>query len=584
MYDVSLFHIQAKVFQKLYCVKAQFYLQLSSGRNYKIVLLSSDRKANTSTRYLLVSFDKKYKKVTPINNKDSKEIMEIISKVELNDECEQFFKQIDIDKLSSSENSGLISLSNRVSIMIGKQAFNGEKNEIGVSLKDKNIIDPICFCFVAFNGMDQYTYFSLNSIQQPLYQEFHLLDDITIYILKKKIAIFSTDKLEVNRYTVNFNCSIYGVSSLKNMATSQLVLRNVDPIESLEFVSNTAGLEEWKMEYPEGHEPGYCWYTVIIPIRCIVIEREFGIGNVRFLKQTDEDVEELRGYMDKTNTKVMCYAKVYINEYSFYNALVKAKSQINQALDLVVNLCRDDSLFSKHSISNEIKSKDLRYLDVKPILDDWVYLENSFNEQKIIYNSLNISKITEMNVDSDTISVLENCQEIELLLIRLAESENKNVEPLFNALKWVRKAWDSNDKEDQIIYAIIALEFIVATEENSPLIVKQKKKLIKRDLEQSIRNNFVGQENIEELITELNKKIDFACSDTPFFVKLKKLIERLNVPVDETYIELIKSARGKRNDIVHGRSGGNLSLRDIKKLCEIVSLIAFYKINSLEVS
>lgn len=65
-------------------------------------------------------------------------------------------------------------------------------------------------------------------------------------------------------------------------------------------------------------------------------------------------------------------------------------------------------------------------------------------------------------------------------------------------------------------------------------------------------------------------------------IKLKGLIARLNIHVSEKDIELIKKAREKRNDIVHGRRSQKMLFEEVWKLCEIVSLLTFTKLKALE--
>ncbi|MCB2291900.1 hypothetical protein LGK97_19575 [Clostridium sp. CS001] len=185
--------------------------------------------------------------------------------------------------------------------------------------------------------------------------------------------------------------------------------------------------------------------------------------------------------------------------------------------------------------------------------------------------------------NTSTILALNDSEKIELMMIKLAEAEDKNVLPLFNALKWVRKAWDSTDEDDQIIYSIIALEFVVSGEKGEPLIEKSKRKLIKKDLEQSLRSHYDCSGKLEGLIAKVLDEFDHAYSDTPFFVKLQILIKRLEIELSDDYIDLIKTARTKRNDIIHGRNSGDISYHNVKRLCQIVSQITFSKINSLEV-
>lgn len=63
-----------------------------------------------------------------------------------------------------------------------------------------------------------------------------------------------------------------------------------------------------------------------------------------------------------------------------------------------------------------------------------------------------------------------------MLLLKANGTNDKELTPLFNSLKWIRRAWDAEDFDDKVIYSIIALEFIVSKEPNSPMMEKSLRK------------------------------------------------------------------------------------------------------------
>ena len=134
-----------------------------------------------------------------------------------------------------------------------------------------------------------------------------------------------------------------------------------------------------------------------------------------------------------------------------------------------------------------------------------------------------------------------------------------------------------------ILNIIIALEFIVSKEPNVPMMSKSLRKACIKAIEEVI-TNFEGLIDCSPtFLNDVSEKFHRAYTETPFMVKLRNLIARLEIPVTENEYELITLARKHRNDIIHGRSGTLLPTDDIYRLCECVGRIALYKINSLEV-
>lgn len=171
--------------------------------------------------------------------------------------------------------------------------------------------------------------------------------------------------------------------------------------------------------------------------------------------------------------------------------------------------------------------------------------------------------------------MLSNLSDIELQLIRNYDKASESFSSLFDSLKWINKAWSSPDDEDKIIYSIIALEFSVAHEKGEPLVDKLNRNLIKNDLRTSIEAHCAG--NLE-LSQQLLEKFDASCTEPPFMLKLRNMIERLGIPISESDFSLLVRARKKRNDIIHGKAGSKLTIHEVRLLCEIISTIVFYRL------
>ena len=168
-----------------------------------------------------------------------------------------------------------------------------------------------------------------------------------------------------------------------------------------------------------------------------------------------------------------------------------------------------------------------------------------------------------------------------MLLLKANGTNDKEITPLFNSLKWIRKSWDTNDFDDKIINAIIALEFIVSKEKNVEMMDKSTRKKCK----EAIKDVILEKVNLDEegYLKNIFEKFDRAYTETPFMLKLTNLINRLNIPISKDEFTLISNARKQRNGIIHGKDDMILPTDEVFRLLQCISKIAFYKINSLEV-
>ena len=75
-----------------------------------------------------------------------------------------------------------------------------------------------------------------------------------------------------------------------------------------------------------------------------------------------------------------------------------------------------------------------------------------------------------------------------MLLIKATGTNDEEITPLFNSLKWIRKSWETSNFEDKIINIIIALEFIVSKEPNVPMMSKSLRKACIKAIKEVITN------------------------------------------------------------------------------------------------
>lgn len=311
------------------------------------------------------------------------------------------------------------------------------------------------------------------------------------------------------------------------------------------------------------------------------ITNSFGVGCVEFFTKEDQSISRILDFEDNFRA-YKTFALVHVNSEKMYLAFQIGKQQIEQTLDLLINLLKDDSLFSIHSLGNHLLSRDIDFFERKVELAPWVYIETPFNDAHISYNFQETGNPSPLQVSGIFLELIPEIKKAELLLIKATGTNDEEITPLFNSLKWIRKSWEASKFEDKIINIIIALEFIVSKEPNVPMMSKSLRKACIKAIKEVI-TSFEGDVDCNPaFLNDISVKFHRAYTETPFMVKLKSLIDRLGIPVTENEYELIALARKHRNDIIHGRNSTLLPTDDIYRLCECVGRIALYKIDSLE--
>ncbi|KIL39298.1 hypothetical protein SD70_21120 [Gordoniibacillus kamchatkensis] len=325
----------------------------------------------------------------------------------------------------------------------------------------------------------------------------------------------------------------------------------------------------------------------MVPIYKLVLKSSIGLANVT-LTPSGQNTRELENiyklleddaHIFKDNT----LAIIHIENDNIYDAYNIAKIQIQQSLDVLMHLVRSDTLFQGFSTTDKVQYWKRDELTPKPELSSWFYIEDNFTGEYIATNTDKIIEPEALVLDDNFNSKLSLLEWYESLFFELADNKNKKIESLFSALKWLRRSWDADNAEDQIIYAIIALEFVIAGESAPPLISPNYQESIIRASLEALNEIYIGDEKEKKLIIQqLKQKLSHALTDAPLLSKMRSLIQRLNVPIAEEDIMRIKNARTLRNEVVHGKSSEALKLIDVWKLNNAIGLITAHKLKSIK--
>lgn len=424
----------------------------------------------------------------------------------------------------------------------------------------------------------------------PLYNDIDFSISFPEYDLKHRGNIVRIEKAN-SSYLLYIHG--YPIEVLQSTQGSGTVFKNiVNPFSVMDFVVNHADSDVSGIVYPHSEEKPVHNYIVVGVLRNIDVEFEdCAIGDVRIGTQIDASEEFKNAIL---NVGVDNYTLIWVNVYadSLYSAFSKGKKLLNGATEFLSFILKNDMYsdwFGTLDAKNEIWDVRSHYPQIS--LSKVFYIENCIMGESITITDENIRIPSGIKLDENSEYLFE-CDWIESFFKNLEKEDEKTLR-LRYALKWISEAWGTEDSYDKVIYCSMALEFIVNGEKGSNIfdehaIKNGLQKLSKRKRRELIDDIYEKAkiENIEgfteEAMLELNKSIknmiQNKLSESSFGTKLDNLICRLEIPISEEEKELLKKARGIRNELIHGINMSTISTLEIKKLSGITSRVLMYKL------
>lgn len=529
----------------------------------------------------IVAWNERLKKILPVACVDAKQIIESIKKMPFEDKFQGRISTLNVGSLLGNEVPQFEVLSDGIEMLITNHPdpVFPDTHQIEVEF-DTTKLTPSRFVYGAFDGLRMRVCFEFETFQVVSIKNWGILSPIQIYVDKSLSGEYYAQNTNIVEGAVSFDCEPQIVATLERRKTGWMRIEKINPVDLTDFLASTAGLHN-TVAFPEGYPTAPQWYIVATPVLGLTFEEDFGIGNVLFCTASSEEIVHIREFSPQLS-EYDSFVLVNVNSDTLYHAFVQAKKQIEQAVDLLVNILRDDSLYSVHSIGQHLLRRDNAVFEQRVSIPSWVYIEVPFTGGKLVCDYTEIVKQEKLLVPETFKEIQHELNKIELLLLKANGTNDKELTPLFNSLKWIRRAWDAEDFDDKVIYSIIALEFIVSKEPNSPMMEKALRKKCKGEIRKIIgtmKNLPMDRVLYSQKVCD---KFDRTYTETPFMEKLRNLINRLDIPVSPAEMELIAKCRKQRNEIVHGENDLKLPADEIYRLCECIGRIAFYKLASLE--
>ena len=550
-------------------------LELTSSR---ILVLRS--KTNEKT-IKIVAWSEQKKIIVPIACTDARRVIDVIKRMPFDVGLEERLSAVflNIDNIEHSIHFELLTTEIEMLLIGNPEPMTSGHFNVEIEFETVKLV-PTLFAYGAIDGLRIRVFFEIGEDLLYSIKNWGILTPVRIYINGIFSGEYITQSTIIHDGVMSFCCEIQISAALERRRTGWMHVENVNPVELTDFLVSTTGARN-AVEFPQNYSVTPQWFVVVAPVEGLLLEKDFGIGNVQFCTSSNKEILRVCGFSSKFSG-YETFALVNVNSDTLYHAVIQAKNQIEQAVDLLVNILKDDSLYSTHSIGEQLLCRCSNIFEQKIVIPSWVYAENPFTGGKIACDYSKIVKQEKLFAPGSFAAVQQEINKIELLLLKANGTNDKEITPLLNSLKWIRRAWDAVDNDDKVIYSIIALEFIVSKEPNTAMLDKSIRKKCKGEIRKIIST--IEQPPMDRTLysQKICDKFDRAFTETPFMGKLRKLIDRLNIPISETEMELIIKCREQRNGIVHGDNGQPLPIEEIFRLCECIGRIAFYKLLSLE--
>lgn len=577
-FDINLSTRKFVINEDEYKVLLQMSIFPVQSTSNRILVLNS--KSNDKN-IKIVAWDKRLERILPIACIDAGQIVESIKQMPFEDKFQDCISLMQVGNFLGNEAIHFEILSDGIEMLIvgNPEPDLSDTHRIEVEFDTTKLIPPH-IVYGAFDGLRMCVYFELEAHQVESIKNWGILSPIKIYVDNSFFGEYYAQSSNIVDEKVSFVCEPQIVATLERRRTGWMRIEGINPLDLTDFLVSTAGLYN-TVAFPEGYQAAPQWYIVATPVLGLTFEKNFGIGNVLFYKAPSEEIMHICEFCPQLS-EYDFFACVNVNSDTLYHAFIQAKKQIEQAVDLLVNLLKDDSLYSVHSIGQHLLCRNNDIFEQKVSIPPWVYIEVPFAGGKLVCDYTEIVKQEKLVVPESFEAIQHELNKIELLLLKVNGTNDKELTPLFNSLKWIRRAWDAEDFDDKVIYSIIALEFIVSKEQNIPMMEKALRKKCKGEIRKIINATQIPHMDNVLYSQKVCEKFDRTYTETPFMEKLRNLINRLNIPVSSSEMELIAKCRKQRNEIVHGENDSKLPAGEIYRLCECIGRIAFYKLVSLE--
>jgi hypothetical protein len=348
---------------------------------------------------------------------------------------------------------------------------------------------------------------------------------------------------------------------------------NMNPVECASTLALSMGLDFHTDYNISTHERTF---IVIVPIKNLVINDGFKIGNVEFYQEfnTLDDLLIRKSQNGRTNQEWngnYPRARIIVNANSFYAAIREGYEKVSTAIDLIS--LRTDISFPRIKIIDKYKNFMFDYYTFfsKVKIPSWVYCREKDTSSCMLFN---FEFVTE-NVLALEYKPQDYFLELNELFGELICKNNHTQQEknILQVLHWLRRAIQTGENKDKLLDLWTAMEFLVSGTRVKEIFCKYQIENIKRIVE-------AGQILQEKQKEVLFKKLDMA-NDAPIMEKIRIMKREFEVKLTKDEERILGSTRSKRNDLIHGVKDIDITENELNKLRSIIELLLIGKISTM---
>lgn len=560
---------------------------VDEGELFQSLLLKKEEK----DQYLLVGFDPILKEIKSIDKKMAIKALNLLYRRACSEYNVEKFSYKDIEKAITELEQSHFKIPPKKDIIhykINKQfsvLLSNSYSPVEVSIttfhKQGYSLVPNSLSYTSHNQILDYGELNFKDLSKlEISKYINLLDDTILDIqINGKSHKYAGENYELSKNSEGtmliFSSSFFSMSNLKlgKIKADNISLHNV-----ISPILRPAGLNKGQINI-EGHTESFLPHILLFPVKNLLIDGKFGIGNVNFYSFNENfpELEEAKRISkeDFGSFAAETYATVPLMATDFHEAYTTGISIVNIALDAISHLSKQDNLINdvNGNKNNQWKRKDIYS---KTHLSSYFYVENLITNEKMVQEINSFYHPVELTIDQNFLNKLSDYEWYEEIISLHMDNQEETPLNLFMALKWLKRSWDSENIEDQIIYTIISLEFILGSEKLESNISKQDRKEIANKGVEVFKERH-GEVSLEEE-GKLKSKIISSLASVPLLAKLRNMISRLNIPTDEEDFKKVHKIREARNKLVHGKAINDIEQTDIWKVNTIIGKMIFYKL------
>jgi hypothetical protein len=396
----------------------------------------------------------------------------------------------------------------------------------------------------------------------PEFLHCDLKDEITVYEKSSDRLVFRgfTKHCDVQ----NDNTALIIVQDLtfklqNTMLSTEFI--NMNPVECASTLAASMG---FRFHTNFNVNSNVRSFIVVIPVKNLIINEGFKIGNVEFYQEfnTLDDLLIRKSENGRTNPEWngnYPRAKIIIGANSFFAAIQEGNEKISTAIDIIS--LRTDISFPRIKIKGKYEQFVFDYYkyfsQVK--IPSWVYCrEMGTNSCMLIDTNFRTEKVLALEYKTQDYFLRLNQLFDELLCKNEYTQREKNI---LQVLHWLRRALQTGENKDKLLDLWTAMDFVVSGTKTEKVFCSEEIKNIKKIIE-------IGQILQEKQKEILFKKLDMINS-APLMERIKIMELEFGIIITEEERGILESTRRKRNELIHGEKAVDITEGELNKLLQL---------------